>query len=145
MKQNNNSASGYGSNNIMSSSLPASSFMSSAQSNKTTTTGNVNNISSGLTFERKDATKLTLSTTTTSSNNSSPVKPTPRPKKKRVFSTEGSTFWKLLVANKQYLTSCMDAQKTICIPPDEEVDYVLYSLKYSGTKLQGFISKYVSW
>ena len=63
-------------------------------------------------------------------------------KKKRVFSAETSLFWNILLGNRSYLQNCMNAQKTICIPPDEEVDYVLNNLKYSASKMQAFISRF---
>ncbi|KAG2377893.1 hypothetical protein C9374_008978 [Naegleria lovaniensis] len=145
-----------GSGNIMSSSLPSSSFMKMAASNSASNNKTNSSSSSDLTFERKeiksnrasiinntnngDMLITPIASSSSQSQNSSPSSMT---RKKRVFTIEGATFWKILLANKQYLHSCMEAQKTICIPPDEEVEYVFHHLKYPASKLQAFIKDHI--
>lgn len=153
MKRNNNSgtsnntSTGSGSlrtNSIVSSSLPASSFMNNMATGKKTSAvvdapNSTGESGFNLAFERKDLTPKGSSPTQT---DTATVQQPKRMKRKRNFILETALFWQLLQANKQYLTACQAAQKTICIPPDEEVDYVLNTLKYQAAKLQAFISKY---
>ncbi|EFC45695.1 vacuolar sorting protein 9 domain-containing protein [Naegleria gruberi] len=124
-------------NSIMSSSLPASGFQREFAKNNIN--NNINKSPSDLTFEKKDLSKAKVS-------EEAPVimqSKRKRVARKRNLNLDSSLFWDILSESKQYLQSCRDAQKTICIPPDDELNYVINTLKYSGAKFQAFMKDHI--